>query len=714
MRKIHRTRLGSGVSLALAVFGTAQAAPPSYSVDKVLVPPYQLDVPFAVEAPTGFDKSPIAAPIFKPHEVVIDRTRDIWISSNERGEHGNTNRYNPDATRVGEFRAGISIFSFASGTVIGRLVIDEPQFAPAAAGYPANGVIGPVSEPYTSSTGWLYHGMDMLGTRGASTSSAAGEETGEQECPDYPPSSTHAFVQTVLMPVVLPPGSKWDPAKFKKLDKLGRVDPSGRVLKVAGNHPQYGHPILVGYDIAGRASIMMPMGSECHPRHPHGIAVDRPNGLVYLLVEHMGLEWNATRADFDIAPTTDREAGGSVVFDISDPSHPKVVTGYLAGHGAHEVEVSQKNGAVFMPNHEQSDSVTAAPTIFQSVIRPSASNPYGFIDTGYYQALQDLWIDDGTAGDNTVYMVSHVGERMYAIDGNCTPALNAVATLRTDPSPPHKTYIEKAAGENCIKYWVDLRAPWDAFYGQVAQTIWSTIDIGAPSTCLRSVLHFHNLAFDAVNKKVYNGLHSIHHAEHTGLPWEDKTCPETEENPLTGEEPTPHYNGRSIVEVSVDPARMTIDPATKQATTSTAVIDLAHGYDYLPYPNVEDVVGDPQNAAQSAAAMNRLLNSFVHPHWMTVDFVRGALLVTGEHTGNLGVVDTATRSVTQVLPVSLFNPGLKNSKSSDCVVPPTGVPDDMEPHMHGIHLDPVTGWLFLADEGEHCFYEGVFVVKPSF
>ncbi|MBS1212337.1 MAG: hypothetical protein H6R26_953, partial [Proteobacteria bacterium] len=383
--------------LVAGVFGVAHlatAAPPTYSVDKVLIPPYMLDVPFAAEAPTGFSKTPISAPVYKPHEAVVDRTRNIWISSNERGEHGNTNQYNPDATRRGEFRAGISIFNIADDAVLAKLIIDEPQFAPKATGYPANGILGPVADPYTSSTGWLYHGMDMLGTRGASTSAASGEDTGEQECPTYPPGSSNRFVQTVLMPVVLPPNSKWDPAKFPnkaQLDKLGRLDPSGQVLRVAGRDPRYGNPILVGYDASGRASIMMPMGSECHPRHPHGIAVDRPNGLVYLLIEHMGLEWNETRTDFDISPTTDREAGGGLVFDISDVSNPKIVTAYLAGHGAHEIEVSQQNGFVFMPNHEDSPSVTKAPTIFQSVVKPAGGNQlgvYGFIDTGYYQALQ--------------------------------------------------------------------------------------------------------------------------------------------------------------------------------------------------------------------------------------------------------------------------------------------------------------------------------------
>jgi DNA-binding NtrC family response regulator len=47
--------------------------------------------------------------------------------------------------------------------------------------------------------------------------------------------------------------------------------------------------------------------------------------------------------------------------------------------------------------------------------------------------------------------------------------------------------------------------------------------------------------------------------------------------------------------------------------------------------------------------------SFVHPHWMVVDPSRNALLVTGGHTGHLGVMDTTTRAATQVLPVSVMN-----------------------------------------------------------
>lgn len=620
---------------------------------------------------------------------------------------------------MGEFRAGISVFNIANNAVLATLIIDEPQFAPDAPGFPENGILGPVSEPYFSSTGWLYHGMDRLGTKGALTSNTGGEDTGEEECPEYPPGSQHAFVQTVMIPIVLPPNSKWDPANFQKkgqADPLGRLDPSGKVLRVAGKDPRYGIPILVGYDAYGKPSIMEPMGSECHPRHPHGIAIDRAHGLVYLLIEHQGIQWNETRTDFDMALSTDFESGGAAVFDISDVNHPKIVTGYASGHGAHEIEVSQQNGFVFMPNHEETDTVTKAPDIFQIVVKPAGGNQmgvYGFIDTGYYQALQDLAIDDAPGHDNTVYMISHVGQRMYAIDGNCTPTPNPEPTLATDPNPPHTVYIEKASGENCIKYWVDLRKPWNEFYGSVADQIFNTIDI-EHEDCLPSVLHFHNLALDPVNKKVYNGLHAIHHAEHTGLPWEVE-CPEVAINPVTGEEPPPHYLGRDVVEVDVNPAHITaIDSVTKQATTNTAVIPMTTpGFGYLQFPNEDDVIGDPQNLAEAITAMNRLENAFVHPHWLDVDPGRGALLVTGEHTGNLGVVNTTTRKMTQVLPVSVMNSGLKASKSSDCTVPASGVPDDLEPHMHGLQRDPVTGNLYLSDEGEHCFYEAEYILTHT-
>ena len=357
----------SALLLAIAGPAAAQSPPPKYFVKSLIVPPYYLTVPFAAQTPAGFSVQPTPGPVFKPHRSVVDDSRGIWVVSNERGQHGNNDAYNPDGTRVGEYRAGISIFQLGSNSVLAKMIIDEPQFAPGAAGYPQNGIFGPVTDPYTSSTGQLFHGMDLEGSAGASTSDATGEDTGEVQCPLYPnaPDGHSRLVQTVFLPVVLPPGSQWNPANFRKLDPLGRKDPSGQVVKVAGA-AQAPHklPVLVGYDAYGRPAIMAPMGAECHPRHPHGIDIDTKNGLVYLLIEHMGLKWNANRTDFALAQTTDEEAGGGLAIDISNISSPKIVTAYLAGHGAHEIAVNPNNGFVFMPDHE--DSWACSPTSSRS------------------------------------------------------------------------------------------------------------------------------------------------------------------------------------------------------------------------------------------------------------------------------------------------------------------------------------------------------------
>jgi hypothetical protein len=280
-----------------------------------------------------------------------------------------------------------------------------------------------------------------------------------------------------------------------------------------------------------------------------------------------------------------------------------------------------------------------------------------------------------------------------------------------------EAYPTQQWGRNSIRYWVDLRAPWDAFWGSVATQIFSTIDKKKPPSCLGSVLHYHNLAVDDVSKVVYNGLHSIHHAEHTGLPSEKECAEATTEAPAPGEEENEsiaHYNGRDAVGVDVkNQASFTIDPVTLQATNApTFVIDMSNGYGYLQYPNVEDVVGDPTTVAEATAAIDRLERSFVHGHWLTMDKANKALLVTGEHTGNLGVVNTITRTLVQVLPVSIFNPGLANSPSSDCEVGEDGIPDDLEPHAHGVQVDPQTGAVYVSDEGEHCFYESVTIITP--
>lgn len=709
-------------TLALAMPLAVLSAPPVYNISKVFVPEYELDVPFVAAAPSGYTKTPVSAAVYKPHEVAVDSARNIWVVSNERGEHGNEGSFNADGTRVGQFRAGITIFKMLDNQVAAKLIIDEPMFAPGApAGNPN---AGPVTDPYTSSTGFLYHGMDLEGAvveppvKGKKPPPEEEEEGGE--CPTRPVGAP-GFIQTVFLPIVLPPNSVFNPDTHGfPADPLGRQDYDGHTLKIGGTDAE-GRPIYVGHDVYGRPAVMSPMGAECHARHPHGIDFDKARKLIYQLIEHSGLRWNADRTDFLPAATTDEEAGSALVYDVSDPAKPRILTGYIFGHGAHELAVDEVSGWVWQGNHENSPGVM--PPNWTDVIDPgvmaaSASRsmgPYGFIDTGFFQALQDIEVDESA---RTVYNVSHVGQRMYAFNADAFPAPNAQIIYEDDPLTGFtEAYPTQQWGRNSIRYWVDLRAPWNAFWGSVATKIFSTIDVKKPRSCLASVLHFHNLAVDATNKVVYNGLHSIHHAEHTGLPAEQECAEATTEAPAPGEEenePIHHYNGRDVVGVDVkNQNSFTINPATLQATNApTFVIDMSNGYGYLQYPNVEDVIGAPTTLAEAIVAVDRLERSFVHGHWLTMDARTRTLLVTGEHTGNLGVVDVATRNLVQVLPVSVFNPDLANSPSSDCEVGEDGIPDDLEPHAHGVQVDPQSGKLFVSDEGEHCFYESVTIVTP--
>ncbi|HHH45777.1 MAG TPA: hypothetical protein ENK53_02065 [Thiotrichales bacterium] len=89
----------------------------------------------------------------------------------------------------------------------------------------------------------------------------------------------------------------------------------------------------------------------------------------------------------------------------------------------------------------------------------------------------------------------------------------------------------------------------------------------------------------------------------------------------------------------------------------------------------------------------------MHAHFVAVDPFRGALLVTGEHTGNLGVVDTRSRNLQQVVAISRPIPG--------CVAD-----EDPEPHVHGVNVQTITGRVYVSDEGEDCFYESVTILKP--
>jgi hypothetical protein len=442
--------------------------------------------------------------------------------------------------------------------------------------------------------------------------------------------------------------------------------------------------------------ICAPLGAEMHARHPHGIDMDRVRGIAYQVIEHSGLNWNADRTAFEVAATTDDESAMLLAYDISDPDNPAIIDGYLLGHGGHEVAVNENNGKVFQGNHE--DSPTATPNIWVDVIEPTADNPYGFIDTGWYNAVQGIEVDESL---NQVFGTTHVGERMFAFDGDCVPQPNAA------PS------VEKQSGENCILYSVDLRGP---FMTQIpeAEEIFEIADADLDNlqgnknpSVLPSVLHMHDLTVDPVNHLAYQTLHSIHHAEHTGSP-EEAALSEPRENPNVVE-PEHHFQGRWIAEVDVNPA----SPDFKQVT----YIDLSNGQNVLDVPNSEDVIpGTPFE------------QRYVHAHWVAADPTRGSVLVTGEHTGNLGVVDRETRQLAQVVAISA-----RFFEGCDVPLPRINIPgngqgggnkgngignqpepaDAAEPHVHGVQINPLSGKVYVSDEGEEeCFFESVTILQP--
>jgi len=611
------------VAAAAAIVAAGLASPvlaaPNYTVNKVIV---------AEDQYQGERKLDPAA-IFKPHETDASRLPRYWVSSNERTGC-----------------AGITVLTSASNKVLANLIIDEPDVE-YAAGEEATGV------PCVGSL--IPEAPEPPADPGGETGTETGGDTetgAETEVPEPQFPLETRLNPTVCLPVVLPPGAPV--------------------------------PTLEGQPVAdaGAGMICAPLGAESHSRHPHGIDIDATRNVAYQVIEHSGLKWNADRTAFDVAETTDEESGLLLAYDISNPDQPLVMKGWLLGHAAEEAAVNERNGKVFVGNHEDAPGVT--PTIWVSVIDPALTNPYGFIDTGYFNAVQGIEVDEAI---DTVFGTTHVGEKMFSFDASCVPEPNSGDEV--PPAPPPGFALPAgdsgmASGWNCIKYWVDLRPAFVASLSDVAEAL-----LQPPS-----VLHMHDLTVDPSTHRAYQSLHSIHDAEHTGLAEHEPEVDADEEAAVEV-----HGNGRWVVEVDADPALVTVDPATKQATAPVFVIDLSNGFDVLTSPNVEDILAESGLAGLQA--------SFVHAHFLAVDPVRRALLVSGEHTGNLGVVDTRSRRLERVIPISIAIPG--------CEPPPPApgeAPESEEPHVHGVNIQNQAGTVYVSDEGEHCFYESVTILKP--
>ena len=313
--------------------------------------------------------------------------------------------------------------------------------------------------------------------------------------------------------------------------------------------------------------------------------------------------------------------------------------------------------------------------------------------------MQGIEVDESL---NQVFGTTHVGEKIFAFDGDCVPQLNAAPTT------------EKQSGENCILYSVDLRGP---FFDQVpeAEAIFEIADTelnntpkNKEPTVLPSVLHMHDLTVDPVNHRAYQTLHSIHHAEHTGSPEEAALAEERGGNPNTAE-PEHHFQGRWVAEVDVDPSSSNFQNVT--------YIDLPNGQNVLAVPNSHDV--DP---------VTPFVERYIHAHWVAVDPFRGAVLVTGEHTGNLAVVAQDTRQLEQVVGISarffegcdiplprinIPGNGQGGGNNGNGVGNQPEPPDAAEPHVHGVQINSLTGTVYVSDEGEEeCFFESVTILQP--
>ncbi len=110
----------------------------------------------------------------------------------------------------------------------------------------------------------------------------------------------------------------------------------------------------------------------------------------------------------------------------------------------------------------------------------------------------------------------------------------------------------------------------------------------------------------------------------------------------------------------------------------------------------------------------------MHAHWVAVDPARDSIVVTGEHTGNVGIVDQGTRQLEQVV-------GISTPFLVGCDIPPPIIippdkngngnqpepPEAPEPHVHGVQINAQTGTAYVTDEGEEeCFFESVTILQP--
>jgi hypothetical protein len=228
------------------------------------------------------------------------------------------------------------------------------------------------------------------------------------------------------------------------------------------------------------------------------------------------------------------------------------------------------------------------------------------------------------------------------------------------------------SSSDTIAYSVDIRGPFNEFVAGLPPAQQFAIPAG-------HVIHMHDLTTHPLLLRAYQTIHTIASPQEV-----EKEGEEGETTTETIDEIT----GRWVAEVDVDPRSNTF--------RKVRIIDLSNGQSVPAVPTHED---NPQP---------NFAKRFVHAHFVAVDPLRNALLVTGEHTGNLGVVDTRSRKLEQAISISRRIPGCTPPPPED----PTAPPEQPEPHVHGVNVALQNGLVYVSDEGENCFYESVTVLRP--
>ncbi len=248
-------------------------------------------------------------------------------------------------------------------------------------------------------------------------------------------------------------------------------------------------------------------------------------------------------------------------------------------------------------------------------------------------------------GLNTVNGTTHVGQKMYTFNSS----------------------------NDTIAYSVNIRPAFDAFVAGLPAIERFTIPDGW-------VIHLHDLATDKTNHRAYQTIHTIAELAVVEASEEDGAV-ETEQM----KSPAAGWRRSTPIRVRANFKKVNI-------------IDLSNGQSVPDLPTHDDAVN-------TGLSYDKL---FVHAHFLAVDPGRNSLIVSGEHTGNLGVVDTSSRLLKQVLAISRPIPGCVNEPD-----PETGEVDLFpEPHVHGTNIQATAGTAYVSDEGENCFYESVTILKP--